>query len=206
VIYLLRHGQTEFNTERRIQGRCDSPLTELGKAQARAMGETLSVLLDGLPRFELVSSPQPRALSSAELVAEAAGLDGRIVTDERLQEVGCGSWEKHRFATLAERDPLIGAAPNFLSAWAKYCRDGEGIEAASDRLASFLRWAEGKSLVVVSHGCAGSILRALYVGADRAAMLESHSAPQDRFHRLYEGAVEEIDAFGRAQLSTALRS
>ena len=194
MIYLLRHGQTEFNTERRIQGRCDSPLTELGKAQARAMGETLRPLLDSAARFELVSSPQPRALSSAELVAEAAGFDGRIITDERLQEIGCGSWEKHRFAMLAQRDPLIGDAPNFLSAWAQYCRDGEGLEAASDRLASFLRWAEGRSLVVVSHGCAGSILRALYVGADREAMLQSHSAPQDRFHRLHEGTVEEIAA------------
>jgi probable phosphoglycerate mutase len=192
VIYLLRHGQTEFNTERRIQGRCDSPLTEFGKEQAKAMGAKLRALLDGSAEFELVSSPQPRALISAELVAAAAGLDSRIVTDERLQEVGCGSWEKHRFATLAQRDPLIGEAPNFLAAWARYCRDGEGLEAASDRLASFLRWADGRSLVVVSHGCAGSILRALYVGADRAAMLESHSAPQDRFHRLHEGTVEEI--------------
>jgi probable phosphoglycerate mutase len=194
VIYLLRHGQTEFNTERRIQGRCDSPLTELGKAQARAMGEKLRTLLDGGAEFELVSSPQPRALSSAELVAEAAGLNGRIVTDERLQEVGCGSWERHHFATLAARDPLIGEAPNFLAAWALYCRDGEGLEAASDRLASFLHWAEGRALVVVSHGCAGAILRALYVGADRAALLQSHSAPQDRFHRLHDGAIEEIAA------------
>ncbi len=151
-------------------------------------------MLDGHPEFALVSSPQPRALSSAELVAETAGLGGRIVTDERLQEVGAGSWEKHHFATLAERDPLIGEAPNFLAAWAQYCSDGEGLEAASDRLASFLHWAEGRSLVVVSHGCAGSILRSLYVGADRQAMLQSHSAPQDRFHRLHEGAVEEIAA------------
>jgi probable phosphoglycerate mutase len=192
MIYLLRHGQTEFNAERRIQGRCDSPLTDLGKAQARSMGDKLRTLLDGYPEFELVSSPQPRALSSAELVAEAAGLGSWIVTDERLQEVGCGSWEKHRLATLAARDPLIGEAPNFLSAWAHYCRDGEGLEAACDRLASFLRWAEGRSLVVVSHGCAGSILRALYAGTGRATMLQSHSAPQDRFHRLHAGAVEEI--------------
>lgn len=194
MIYLLRHGQTEFNVERRIQGRCDSPLTELGKEQARAMGAKLRSLLDGGPDVELVSSPQPRALSSAELVAEAAGLDGRIVTDERLQEVGAGSWEKHHFATLAARDPLIGEAPNFLAAWAQYCRDGEGLDAAMDRLASFLHWAEGRALVVVSHGCAGSILRSLYAGADRVAMLQSHSAPQDRFHRLHDGKIEEIAA------------
>jgi probable phosphoglycerate mutase len=192
VIYLLRHGQTEYNVEQRIQGRCDSPLTEIGKTQAQAMGAKLRGLTDDLDGFELVSSPQPRALSSAELVAEAAGFGRKIVTDERLQEVGCGSWERHHFATLAQRDPLIGEAPNFLAAWARYCTDGEGFDAACDRLASFLRWAEGKALVVVSHGCAGSILRGLYVGAGGMALLESRSASQDRFHRLADRAVEEI--------------
>jgi probable phosphoglycerate mutase len=192
VIYLLRHGQTEYNVERRIQGRCDSPLTELGKGQARAMGEMLGGLVGDPDEFKIVSSPQPRALASAELVAEAAGIRGTIVTDARLQEIGCGSWEKHRYASLAERDPLIGEAPNFLSAWAQYCSDGEGLDAAVDRLASFLRWAEGKQLVVVSHGCAGAILRALYTGASLDALLQSRSAPQDRIHRLHQRNVEEI--------------
>jgi len=192
VIYLLRHGQTEYNVEHRIQGRCDSPLTELGRDQAQAMGVKLRELVGDPDSFELVSSPQPRALTSAGLVAEAAGFNRKIVTDERLQEVGCGSWERHHFATLAARDPLIGDAPNFLAAWARYCTDGEGLEAASDRLASFLRWAEGKALVVVSHGCAGSILRSLYVGTGADDMLSSGSVSQDRFHRLHAGVVEEI--------------
>jgi probable phosphoglycerate mutase len=197
VIYLLRHGQTEYNVERRIQGRCDSPLTELGKAQARAMGETLRGLLAGQDGFKVVSSPQPRALGSAEIVAEHAGIAAPIVTDARLQEVGCGSWEKHRHASLVERDPLIGEAPNFLSAWALYCTDGEGLDAASDRLASFLNWVEGKDLVVVSHGCAGSILRSLYTGADRAGVLQSRSVPQDRFHRLHDGKIDEVTCQGQ---------
>jgi hypothetical protein len=76
VIYLLRHGQTEYNTERRIQGRCDSPLTELGRKQAAAMGETLRGLIAGADDFAVVSSPLPRAYSSAELVAEESGIAG----------------------------------------------------------------------------------------------------------------------------------
>jgi len=192
VIYLLRHGQTEYNTERRIQGRCDSPLTELGKAQVRAKGEELRELLAGQGGFVVVSSPQPRAVASAEIVAEHAGIEGPIVTDARLQEVGCGSWEKHRYASLKERDPAIGEAPNFLAAWAQYCTDGEGLDAAIDRLASFLNWTAGKDLVVVSHGCTGAILRALYAGLDREKLLQSHSVQQDRFHRLHDGEIEEF--------------
>jgi len=193
VIYLLRHGQTEYNVERRIQGRCDSPLTELGKAQARAKGEKLRDLLDGSgDGFAVVSSPQPRALGSAEIVTEHAGIAGPIITDARLQEIGCGSWEKHRIASLIARDPRIGEAPNFLAAWALYCTDGEGLEAACDRIASFLNWAKGKDLVVISHGCAGAILRGLYADAKRDGLLQSHSVAQNRFHRLKGGDIEEI--------------
>ena len=45
MIYLLRHGQTEFNRELRFQGHMDSPLTELGVAQAGAMGRRLAAMI-----------------------------------------------------------------------------------------------------------------------------------------------------------------
>jgi probable phosphoglycerate mutase len=192
MIYLLRHGQTEHNVAQRIQGRCDSPLTELGKAQARAMGAKLRGLIGDDAEFAIVASPLPRALASAELVREAAGINPPIVTDERLQEVGCGSWEKHHFETLARRDPLIGEAPCFLAAWAHYCSDGEGLDAALLRLSGWLGWAEGRKLVVVGHGVAGSLLRGFYASLGRDELTRLRSAPQDRFHRLHEGTVEEI--------------
>lgn len=194
MIYQLRHGQTEFNVERRIQGRSDSPLTALGRSQAHAMGLRLRQLLGDETGFTIVSSPLPRARLSAAIVAEAAGIDGPIIEDERLQEVGCGSWEKQQFAALAESDPAIGEAPNFLYAWARHCPDGEMLEEACDRLASWLDWARGRSLVAVGHGCSGSILRALFAGSDRDVLLRCRSSPQDRFHALHRGGVEEIRA------------
>jgi probable phosphoglycerate mutase len=192
MIYLLRHCQTEHNLERRIQGRCDSPLTQLGKRQARAMGDKLRGLLAGDDAFEVISSPLARAASSAEIVREAAGIEQPIVIDQRLQEVGCGSWEKHHFDTIAARDPLVGDAPCFLAAWAAHCSDGETLDEALARLSGWLGWAEGRKLVVIGHGVAGSLLRGLYAGVDRQAMLQSRSAAQDRFHRLHDGMIEEI--------------
>jgi probable phosphoglycerate mutase len=193
VIYLLRHGQTEFNTERRIQGRCDSPLTELGKAQARAMGETLKARIDGQGRFSIVSSPLLRALASAEIVASHAGVADSAVTDDRLQEIGCGSWEGQRWPDLTERDPALGKAPNFLAAWARHCREGESLDAVIERLAGFLQWAEGRDLIVVSHACAGAILRSLYAGTDREALLDGIAAPRAGIYRLHDGEVERIE-------------
>lgn len=192
MIYLLRHGQTGYNLERRIQGRCDSPLTSLGREQARAMGEKLRELIGADDDFEIISSTQDRAHQSALIVREAAGITRPVITDARLQEVGAGSWEKHHFASICARDALVEAEPCFLSAWAKHCTDGEGLDAAMERLWGWLRWAGNRNLVVVSHGVAGSILRALYVGEEREAMLRYHSAPQDRFHRLAGGWAEEV--------------
>ncbi|MBS0410216.1 MAG: histidine phosphatase family protein, partial [Proteobacteria bacterium] len=68
MIYLIRHGQTEFNRERRYQGRCDSPLTEVGRRQAHAVGVRLSEL--GVTDFRLVSSPLGRTLETAAIVRE----------------------------------------------------------------------------------------------------------------------------------------
>jgi probable phosphoglycerate mutase len=191
MIYLLRHGQTEFNLERRIQGSLDSPLTSLGRDQAAAMGEKLRNMLDG-GDFDIVTSPQRRAYDSALLVREAARMDKPVIADARLQEVGCGSWEKHHFASICARDPLVEDEPTFMSAWANHCSDGEGLDAAVERLWGWLCWAGNRDLVVVGHGVAGSILRALYVGEGRDAMLRYNSARQDVIYRLDMGWAEEI--------------
>ncbi|MEO5707220.1 MAG: histidine phosphatase family protein [Alteraurantiacibacter sp.] len=192
MIYLLRHGQTDFNLERRIQGRLDSPLTGEGRVQAEVMGRTLRDLLAGATDFEIVAAPEECTNESAAIVREATGLTCPVITDARLQEVSCGSWEHHHFASICARDPMVEAEPCFLAAWARHCTDGEGLDAAMERLWGWLRWAGNRNLVVVGHGVAGSILRALYVGEEREAMLRYHSARQDRFHRLESGWAEEI--------------
>jgi probable phosphoglycerate mutase len=192
VIYLLRHGQTEHNVERRIQGRCDSPLTELGRQQARAMGAKLRNLLGDAVDFEILSSSLPRAVASAEIVRAELGVDRPLVTDARLEEVGCGSWERHRYASLVARDPRIGEAPCFLAAWANYCSDGERLDDALARLSGWLDWSRGRKLVVVSHGVAGGLLRAIYGGLGRDEMFSMHAVAQNRFHRLHEGRIEEV--------------
>jgi broad specificity phosphatase PhoE len=79
-----------------------------------------------------------------------------------------------------------------MSAWANHCSDGEGLDAAVERLWGWLCWAGNRDLVVVGHGVAGSILRALYVGEGRDAMLRYNSARQDVIYRLDMGWAEEI--------------
>src|SRR6185503_4782740 len=90
VIYLVRHGQTEFNRERRIQGHVDSPLTELGVRQAQAVGRLLADLIRDPAGWRIVSSPLGRAASTAEIVSKKLG-GMPVELDERLKEMSWGS-------------------------------------------------------------------------------------------------------------------
>ncbi len=78
MIYLLRHGQTEWNRDRRLQGQGNSALTDLGRAQAELMAELLAREIIEPQEFRLVSSPLQRARETAEAVAGSAWAGHRI--------------------------------------------------------------------------------------------------------------------------------
>src|SRR5436305_14214838 len=102
VVYFVRHGETDWNRERRLQGRHDSPLNALGRVQASHGGELLRDLLDrdGRPAggYDYVSSPLGRARETMELMRAAMGLDPTAYrTDARLMEMSFGRWEGFTF-------------------------------------------------------------------------------------------------------------
>jgi len=86
-LILIRHGETLWNTERRMQGQLDSPLTERGLWQAQQLG----LRLKDEPFTTLYSSDLPRAARTAEQIAIVTGHD--ILTDERLRERHFGVFE-----------------------------------------------------------------------------------------------------------------
>lgn len=105
VIYFIRHGETEWNAARRLQGRQDSALSVLGCEQVNRCGQLLRDLFarDGRAPADLdyVSSPLIRARSSMERVRTVLGLDRLgYRTDERLAEIAFGEWEGLSFADL----------------------------------------------------------------------------------------------------------
>jgi len=105
VIYFIRHGETEWNAARRLQGSRDSTLSVLGREQASRCGQILQALFarDGRAPADLdyVSSPLLRARASMELALAGLGLDpAGYRTDERLAEIGFGEWEGLNLADL----------------------------------------------------------------------------------------------------------
>ena len=105
MIFLIRHGQTQFNREGRLQGRLDSELTQLGVEQARRMGRILRDFVEDPAAWRIASSPLRRAQHTAEIVREETGLGRPIELDERIAEVSGGEWE----GLTRDEDP--GAAP-----------------------------------------------------------------------------------------------
>src|SRR5204863_7927182 len=97
TLLLVRHGETDWNREGRWQGHSDTPLNEAGRAQARDLAAQL-------PDVDVVySSDLARARETAEILAEALGLEVRL--DPRLRERGFGAWEGK---TSAEIEAAFG--------------------------------------------------------------------------------------------------
>ena len=105
VLYYVRHGETDWNAERRLQGQHDIPLNARGRTQAAQSGE---ILLDLFARdkriagdLDYVASPLGRARETMELMRAKLGLvPGEYRTDPRLLEMSFGRWEGFTFAEL----------------------------------------------------------------------------------------------------------
>ncbi|MBB3113100.1 broad specificity phosphatase PhoE/8-oxo-dGTP pyrophosphatase MutT (NUDIX family) [Paenibacillus phyllosphaerae] len=87
ILYITRHGETEWNVEGILQGHKDSPLTNLGKRQAKWLGTSLKEIeFDGI-----YSSPSPRTYLTAEIIREERKIE--IFSCDSLKEISLGSWE-----------------------------------------------------------------------------------------------------------------
>ena len=189
TIILLRHGETAFNREGRIQGQADSTLTVKGTEQAFRYGLAIKDLIAGKSGWTVVSSPLGRCAQTTGILCEVAGLDAGAVTfDPRLMEVNTGSLS----GKLKSELPPEAVAGTGLDHWVFRSPDGESHQAVSARLASWLAdRAPGEKVICVSHGIAGRVLRGLYLGLDPAEAMRSDS-PQDALFILRAGRLDRI--------------
>ena len=140
TIYFIRHGQTAWNAEGRLQGGRDTDLNAQGEAQAAAVAERLAAVAGAtLAEADFVASPLKRTRRTMEILRTALGLPPAAYrTDPRLREIGFGSWEGSTWAEIRRRDPAgapgRGNKPTRLSArkphlksvgfWHCSCRPG----------------------------------------------------------------------------------
>lgn len=105
TILLVRHGETDWNLERRVQGHTDRPLNETGRGQANALAE----VLEGEPLDAVYSSDLVRAHETARIVAERKGLDVTAIPE--LRERDFGTWEGLTDGEILERFPHAQHGP-----------------------------------------------------------------------------------------------
>ncbi len=163
VIYYVRHGQTDWNLERRLQGQRDIPLNPQGRGEATRSGEILRDLFarDHRTASELdyVASPLGRARETMELMRAKLGLDpGGYRTDPRLKEMSFGRWEGYTYAELQVHEGAALAAREN-DKWSYVMPDGESYELLVGRVAAW-HATIARDTVVAAHG---GVARALIV-------------------------------------------
>lgn len=185
LIYVVRHGQTDWNAERRLQGQKDIPLNDIGREQARLNGIGMAEILrvEAVP-FDFVASPLARTRQTMEILRGAMGLDPKDYhTDSRLVEVSFGDWEGSTIKELkaTQRDRVT---ERNLNKWdfIPPGDDAESYEIMSWRIASWLNSVD-KPTVCVTHG---GVIRSLFrtiadVPKNEAA---EGDIPQDRILKI----------------------
>jgi len=190
LIYMVRHGQTDWNAESRLQGQKDIPLNETGRRQATENGATLARMLRrDASAFDFVSSPLGRTRETMERLRQAMDLDPlEYRVDERLKEVSFGSWEGFTLPELKLQTPERIAARR-LAKWdfIPPGADAESYEILSWRVGAWLKDVS-KPTICVSHG---GVIRALFKLLGKMEPDEAAAAaiPQDRILRVVDGSV-----------------
>ena len=192
IVYIVRHGQTAWNAEFRLQGQADTELNALGRDQASANGHKLSALIPDPQGFDFVASPMLRTRQTMELARTAMGLDPKAYrTDPRLVEINFGDWQGFTMAELEARQPG-STHGRFHYKW-DFLPPGAGAESYEMLLQRIRPWYEALSAptVCVTHG---GIVRALFrligkMPKSEAAALE---VPQDRILRLSGNRLEWV--------------
>jgi broad specificity phosphatase PhoE len=154
-LLFLRHGETDWNVEGRLQGRQDVPLNARGREQAARAGRKLKDLLasTGLrPESALFqSSPLGRTRETLEIARRALGLPAEGgVFDDRLLEFTFGRWEGLTWPEVCARDPELALARE-ADKWNFTPPGGESYAQMAERLAPWLS-EQNRPSVIVSHG------------------------------------------------------
>ncbi len=205
TLYFVRHGETEWNAIRRLQGQWNSDLNERGRAQAHVNGR----LLGGLEIEAIFSSPLDRARQTAAIVAEY--VERPIVYDDRIMEWDCGDWSGYFQDEVAEKWPEEWAAfhANLFNYRGPNCENFPDMFERARPFVDEVMRLDHERVAVVSHGWIGKVMvsilldlwaeqtLALYQPNDVVFVVRA-AEPRETWHyRAGEGPFEGLAGDGR---------
>lgn len=183
-VLFIRHGQTDFNLEHRLQGALPVPLNACGRSQAQALAD----FLKSVPIDAIYTSPRSRALETAQIIGAVLGQD--VCEDERLAEIAFGDFEGHTFAEVKSLFPL--AYRKWESGYRPYRVPGgesrldvqRRMQATWDDITSA---TDGETVAIVGHSSAMMILFAsMFAQLPVKAMKNTSITTLDRFEDTWQ--------------------
>ena len=146
IFYLVRHGQTDWNIERRFQGQTDIPMNETGIRQISDLAQR--IVRSGIRFGKLIASPLIRAKRSAEIIAETTGFPGEIIFDKDFMERNCGALEGQLWTPdLDLEDPAYGVETE------------QALMERAERALAKYGFSKDERIMIVSHGAMLSAVR-----------------------------------------------
>lgn len=187
TLYLIRHGETDWNRAQRYQGQRDIPLNDTGRAQARRNGAVLKGMLPEIAALDFVSSPLSRAAETMELLRTEMGLDPKTYRRELLiRELHYGHWEGHLQSALAETDPE-GVAGKARDPFGWRPRNGESYADLTERIKPWIANLE-RDTVATTHGGVSRVARGAILNLDTRTV-PTLEVPQDKILVLRNGTM-----------------
>ncbi|MEA2882522.1 MAG: hypothetical protein QOH32_1778 [Bradyrhizobium sp.] len=173
VIYYIRHGETDWNVEGRLQGGIDTPLNEIGRAQAAHAGDVLAGLLarDGRTAASLafVASPLQRARQTMDLVRAGLKLPpGGYALDDRLREIGYGHWEGSTLTQARVSHPELYASRE-RDKWSALPPGGESYASVQIRMRDWYDSLQADTVAAAHGGTARALMVALGIETPASA-------------------------------------
>ena len=182
ILYLIRHGESVFNAEGRIQGQTDIPLSSLGRQQAVVLARAMAQL----PMEAVYASPLRRAMETAEPLAELLRLP--IRTDERLKEIHAGIFQGLLWSEIDQRYAAEATR------WREYDPDFVVPGGESRRMLMQRGRAAIDAILAAGHKQAAVVAHGGLLGAAIKSLLDipAHRHP----FSLYNGSISKL-AFGQ---------
>lgn len=185
----IRHGETDWNVEGRLQGQLDIPLNAHGREQAAGNGRRLAAHLaaEGIApdTLDYVSSPLSRSGETMGLVRAALALDGKWRTDDRLKEVAFGDWSGSTYAELSAAGERARVRERKRDKWSFRPPDGETYADLAERIGGWLAEVR-RDTVAVTHGGVHRVLFGHLCGTPWHEV-PSLPAPQDKVFVFCDG-------------------
>src|SRR5579872_5204505 len=165
TLYYIRHGETVWNAQGRLQGAQDVPLNELGRQQSVRAGHILADLFArdrrSKARFAFVASPLGRARQTMELVRGAVDLPlSGYAVDDRLREIGYGAWEGSTLAQAQAQEPELFARRQ-AAKWTVSPPGGESYVSVQARMSDWYQDSKTDTVAVAHGGTARALMVAL---------------------------------------------